>query len=69
MGPLMGGMLLQPAVGWVLDQRWTGALEAGVRIYPREGFQAGFLVIAACIALSLVLSLLSRETGCRQRMD
>ena len=69
MGPLMGGMLLQPAFGWVLDQRWTGALEAGVRIYPREAFQAGFLLIAACIALSLVLSLLSRETGCRQRMD
>lgn len=66
MGPLMGGMLLQPAVGWVLDRHWTGALEGGVRIYPPEAFQAGFLLIAACIALSLALSLFLRETGCRQ---
>ena len=33
MGPLLGGMLLQPAVGWMLDQRWNGALAGGVRIY------------------------------------
>lgn len=69
MGPLMGGMLLQPAVGWVLDRHWTGVLEGGVRIYPPEAFQAGFLLIAVCIALSLALSLFSQETGCRQRVS
>ena len=69
MGPLMGGMLLQPAFGWVLDQRWAGAIEAGVRIYPPEAFRAGFLLIAACIAVSLLLSCLSHETWCRQRSD
>ncbi len=69
MGPLMGGMLLQPAMGWVLDRHWSGTLEAGVRIYPPEAFQAGFLLIAGCIALSLVLSLLSQETFCRQRVS
>jgi predicted MFS family arabinose efflux permease len=69
MGPLMGGMLLQPAFGWVLDRYWQGVLEAGVRSYPPEAFRAGFLLIAACIASSLVLSLFSRETGCRQHVD
>lgn len=69
MGPLMGGMLLQPAVGWVLDRRWDGVIEAGVRIYSAEAFRAGFLLIAACIALSLVLSLFARETACRQRIE
>jgi len=68
MGPLMGGMLLQPAFGWVLDNNWEGTVEAGVRIYPVEAFQAGFLVVAACIGLSLVLSLFSRETYCRQNV-
>lgn len=69
MGPLIGGMLLQPAFGWVLDHNWQGALVEGVRIYPREAYQYGFLLIAACIALSLVLSLLSHETYCKQRVS
>ncbi len=66
MGPLLGGMLLQPAFGWVLDRNWQGAIEDGVRQYPPEAFQSGFLLIAACIVLSLVLSLCSHETRCRQ---
>ena len=65
MGPLMGGMLLQPAFGWVLDQYWTGTLEGGVRIYPEAAFQAGFLLIAGAIAIAFVLALLSRESHCR----
>ncbi len=69
MGPLMGGMLLQPAMGWVLDRYWQGGLEAGARIYPPEAYQAGFLLIAACIGLSLALSLFSQETHCRQRLE
>lgn len=68
MGPLMGGMLLQPIFGWVLDLNWQGVVEGGVRLYPAEAFQAGFLVIAAFIALSMVLSLFSHETHCRQNV-
>lgn len=68
MGPLIGGMLLQPAFGWVLDRNWQGTLIDGVRIYPPEAFQLGFVLIAVCIALSLLLSLASRETYCRQRI-
>ncbi len=69
MGPLMGGMLLQPAFGWVLDRHWEGAMDGGVRIYPPEAFQAGFLLIAGCIAVSLVLAILSQESWCRQRLE
>ncbi len=68
MGPLMGGMILQPLFGWVLDLNWQGTVEAGVRLYPVEAFQAGYLLITGFIALSLVLSLLSRETHCRQNI-
>lgn len=68
MGPLMGGMLLQPAVGWILDRHWQGGLENGVRVYGAEAYQAGFLMIAGWIALSLVLSIFSKETGCRQHV-
>lgn len=65
MGPLMGGMILQPVMGWVLDRHWSGALENGARVYERAAFDAAFLVIAAFLAASVVLSLLAKETYCR----
>ncbi|MBI4755887.1 MAG: MFS transporter [Betaproteobacteria bacterium] len=68
MGPLLGGAVLQPVVGLVLDARWNGALEAGARIYDAGAWQAGFVVMTACIAASLVLVSLTRETHCRQAM-
>lgn len=66
MGPLMGGMFLQPAVGWMLDRNWSGATSNGARIYDAAAYQAGFTLMYACVALSLVLILFARETHCRQ---
>jgi hypothetical protein len=66
MGPLMGGMLLQPAVGWMLDQRWNGALVDGVRLYSAGAYRAGFAVMfGAVVAASLVI-IFARESHCRQ---
>ena len=42
MGNMLGGMIMQPAVGWVLDQRWTGTFANGVRIYDFDAYRAGF---------------------------
>jgi MFS family permease len=67
MGPLLGGMILQPAVGWILDRHWQGALENGARVYHRAAYDAAFLMIAGWIALSLLLAALSRETWCKVR--
>ena len=67
MGPLMGGMILQPVVGWVLDRNWRGTLENGARVYDRAAFDAAFLVIAGFLAASVVLALFTRETFCRVR--
>ena len=66
MGPLMGGMILQPAVGWMLDRQWAGTTTNGVRVYDAAAYQAGFALMFACIVLSLVLILFTRETHCRQ---
>lgn len=65
MGPLMGGMLLQPAVGWMLDRHWSGASAGGARLYEAAAWQAGFTLMYACAVLSLVLILFARETHCR----
>ncbi|MDD5248033.1 MAG: MFS transporter [Rhodocyclaceae bacterium] len=66
MGPLMGGMLLQPGVGWVLDRHWSGALAGGARLYDAAAYQAGFTLFVASVGLSLLLIPFVRESHCRQ---
>ncbi len=66
MGPLMGGMFLQPGVGWILDRHWLGSTAGGARIYDAAAYQAGFSLIFGAIVLSLVLILFARETWCKQ---
>lgn len=67
MGVMIGPMVLQPAVGWMLDQKWKGQAQAGVPIYSFEAYRAGFAMMLAWIALALVLLFFTRETHCRQQ--
>ena len=69
MGPLLGGMLLQPAVGWILDQRWNGALAAGVRIYDADAYRAGFSLIFASLMVAAIILAFARESHCKQMHD
>jgi MFS family permease len=66
MGNMLGGMIMQPAVGWMLDRRWTGTLANGVRIYDFDAYRAGFGLMLVWLAASLVLLAFVRETHCRQ---
>ena len=66
MGPLVGGMLLQPAVGWMLDQRWNGVLAAGVRLYDATAYRAGFTLMVGAMAIAGVILIFARESDCRQ---
>ncbi|MBI5571842.1 MAG: MFS transporter [Desulfomonile tiedjei] len=68
MGVMMGPMILQPAVGWILDQNWQGQAVAGVRVYPLTAYQAGFSLMLAWLALGFVLLFFTRETRCKQVM-
>ncbi|MBI5018438.1 MAG: MFS transporter [Deltaproteobacteria bacterium] len=67
MGVMAGPMLLQPAVGWVLDRAWDGRTLDGVRVYAWAAYRAGFALMVAWAVLALVLVCLTRETHCRQR--
>lgn len=66
MGVMLGPMLLQPAIGWVLDQRWQGQMVEGIRVYSLEAYQLGFSLMVAWAGLSFVLILFTKETYCRQ---
>ena len=66
MGVMLGGLLMQPLVGYVLDRRWDGRMADGVRVYDFAAYQSGFALILAWGSLSLVLLAFAHETRCRQ---
>ena len=65
MGVMMGPMLLQPGVGWMLDQHWQGEMAEGVRVYSLEAYRSGFGLMLAWLALAMLLILFTRETHCK----
>jgi sugar phosphate permease len=65
-GNMIGPLLLQPAIGWILDRNWSGGLEKGGRIYSVEAFQVAFALVIAWLLLSCVAISFTKETGCRQ---
>jgi len=66
MGMEMGPMILQPAIGLVLDFRWDGLLENGIRIYDLSAYHMAFGVIIGLSILGVLLIIFAKETFCRQ---
>jgi predicted MFS family arabinose efflux permease len=67
MGVMLGGMLMQPLVGFMLDRHWNGRVADGVRVYEFSAYQAGFVLMLAWGVISLALLAFTRETYCRQQ--
>jgi sugar phosphate permease len=65
MGVMLGGMVMQPLVGYVLDHRWLGQTVEGARLYDFAAYRWGFSLLLAWGAVSLVLIALARESYCR----
>lgn len=66
MGGFLAGAILQPLVGWVMDQTWQGGLTAaGARLYTPADFHAGLLLLAATASFGALASWRVRETRCR----
>ena len=66
MGVMLGGMVMQPLVGFMLDRHWDGATADGARVYGFGAFQWGFGLMLAWGAAALAMLALTRETFCRQ---
>ena len=66
MGFMLGPMLLQPAVGWMLDRNWHGDYLDGNKIYSLAAYHAGFILMIGWIVLSFGLLFFTRETYCRR---
>ena len=66
MGNMIGPMLLQPGIGWVLDRTWSGQTAGGARTYGVGGFEQAFVLIVVWIVISCILISFTKETRCRQ---
>ena len=64
-GNMIGPTLLQPAIGWTLDKRWSGEMANGLRVYQLGDYQAGLALMVGWLALGSVLIALTRETYCK----
>ncbi len=62
MGVMMGPMILQPAIGWMLDLNWQGETQEGLKTYGLGAYQSGFALMVGWTFLSFVLISCSRET-------
>lgn len=69
MGVMMGPMVLQPAMGWVLDRNWGGIMEQGIRIYGLSAYRSAFALMLAWSILSAALICFATETHCRQMVE
>jgi MFS family permease len=65
-GNMLGPTFLQPAIGWVLDQRWSGEFAGGARLYSVDAFHTAFALIAGWAVLSCILIAFTKDTVCRQ---
>jgi sugar phosphate permease len=65
MGVMLGGMLMQPLVGFMLDRHWEGAMAGGARAYGFAAYQWGFALMLVWGLAALALLAFTRETHCR----
>lgn len=68
MGVMIGPMVLQPAMGYVLDSNWNGLLENGIRIYHLGAYQSAFTLMIGWSVISAILICFATETNCRQKV-
>lgn len=65
MGGFLGGALLQPLVGWVMDLSWQGGMANGVRLYGPEDFRLGLMLLAVVAWFGALFAWRLTETRCR----
>lgn len=69
MGAMSGPMLLQPAIGLLMDLSWNGTLQGGVRVYDLNAYHSGFALMIVWLGLAVVAAALTRDSGCRQFVE
>lgn len=62
---MIGGAVLQPFIGFLLDHYWTGKLMAGTRVYSLENYHVALAVLPIIIFISSLFIPFIKETRCK----
>ncbi len=58
---LVGGAIMQPLIGWLLDRQWDGTLVDGRPIYEAAAYREAFLTVPVLVAVAALAAALSRD--------
>lgn len=56
------GAILQPAVGYALDQLWDGTTKEGARLYSVENYQTSFTLIFATCLFGMIICMTLKDS-------
>jgi sugar phosphate permease len=70
MAVILGGVLFQPLVGFVLNSNWNGAIVDGLHYYSLDNYRTALVLLPICSVIGILSSLfLVTETNCRPQYD
>lgn len=62
----LGGAILQPIIGDLLDKHWDGTLLHGAPYYSTSNFQYALMILPAALGVALLITPFIKETHCEQ---
>ena len=66
MAQSLGGAMLPPIVGLILDMLWNGTIQNGDRVYLLADYQHALLVLPLEMLLAGTLLYFIKETHCKE---
>lgn len=58
----VGGMILQPLVGWLLDVDWAGKMWHGIRFYPLIDYRYALIIVPVAMLLATLCAIVMKES-------
>ncbi len=58
----VGGSIIIPLVGWLLNKDWHGTIANGIRVYSLGNYHKAFLLIPVSLIIALLLIFLMKES-------
>jgi sugar phosphate permease len=70
MAVILGGVLFQPLVGFILNARWNGTVLNGLPQYSLNDYQHALILLPLCSILGILSSIfLVKETHCKPQYE
>jgi predicted MFS family arabinose efflux permease len=70
MAVILGGVLFQPLVGYILSARWDGSMSNGLPIYALADYRTALMLLPLCFLIGIGASLwLVKETHCKPQYE